>query len=297
MKAKVEREEFTKSRMKLRLNDSIAGFIACMTVMFGYIEYEIYYENNYESSVGTDFLRSLNVILSLVIMVLVIRHYSIVFSFQKSQDQVAKATWLWNAMGVRKPMFREIFLLCIISPPGLDITYEFEQLDGTIVYSLDTMIVLVYLLRFYFVLKLFKQYSGWTDQAAVNIGYRWNVNVNEIWALKCSVKTEATKILVFLLIFSIFVFGLALRTTEQPWPESDFKYIWNGWWIITVSMTTIGYGEIVPTTHLGRGVTTAACIWGAFLLSIFVVALINQVVLENEEEDVFGKIREKLYIR
>ena len=194
-------------------------------------------------------------------------------------------------------MFREILLLCIISPPGLDITYKFEQLDGEITYSLDTLIALIYLLRFYFVLKLFKQYSDWTDQTAVNIGLRRSVNVNEVWALKCVMKNDSTVVLIVLLIFSIFVFGLALRTTEQPWPESDFKYIWNGWWIIAVSMTTIGYGEIVPTTHLGRAVTTAACIWGAFLLSIFVVALIDGVLLGLEEGKTFEKIREKLYVR
>ena len=53
-------------------------------------------------------------------------------------------------------MFREILLLCIISPPSLDIAIEFEQLDGNITYSLDTLILLVYLFRFYYILKLFK---------------------------------------------------------------------------------------------------------------------------------------------
>lgn len=194
-------------------------------------------------------------------------------------------------------MFREILLLCIISPPGLDITYEFEQLDGELTYSLDTLITLIYLLRFYFLLKLFKQYSSWTDQAAVNIGQRRNVIVDEVWALKCELRTNATNGLIFMLIFSIFVFGLALRTTEQPWPESDFEYIWNGWWIIAVSMTTIGYGEIVPTTHLGRAVVTASCIWGAFLLSAFVVVLIEGVDLEDNEEEVYQKVTERLYVQ
>jgi len=100
-----------------------------------------------------------------------------------------------------------------------------------------------------------------------------------------------------MLIFSIFVFGLALRTTEQPWPGSSFKFMANGWWIIAVSMTTIGYGEIVPVTHLGRGVTTAACIWGAFLLSAFVVVLIDGAVLEENEGVVFEKFSERIYVK
>ena len=95
MKPKVEREEFTKSRVQLRFNDSVAGFLALMTIMFGYIEYEVYYDNNYESTVGTDFLRSLNVILSLIIIFLVIRHYIIVLRFLKHQEMIHPSTYLW----------------------------------------------------------------------------------------------------------------------------------------------------------------------------------------------------------
>jgi len=159
IKPKIDRLDFSKSRKKLRLNDTIAAFIAVATILFTYIEYEMYYENDYESTWGTDFLRSLNFILSMVIIGFVIRHYYIILAFLKLRDLIYPGTQLCQAEGVRKNMFREILLICIISPPGLDITYTFEQLDGEIIYSLDTLITLIYLFRFYFVLKLFKHYS------------------------------------------------------------------------------------------------------------------------------------------
>ena len=83
MKPKIDREDFTKSRRILRLNDTVAAVIAVVTILFTYIEYEVYYDNDYESTWGTDFLRSLNVILSIVIGILVIRHYYIVLRFLK----------------------------------------------------------------------------------------------------------------------------------------------------------------------------------------------------------------------
>jgi hypothetical protein len=62
---------------------------------------------------------------------------------------------------------------------------------------------------------------------------------------------------------------------ERPTSGTNLDTLWNAWWLIIVTMTTIGYGDLYPVTHLGRGVATLACIWGTFLISMFVVALIT----------------------
>ena len=92
MKPKIEPEDFYKSRKILRANDTVAAVFAVVTIVFTYIEYEVYYDNDYESTWGTDFLRSLNVILSIVIACLVVRHYYIVLRFLKLQELVHKGT-------------------------------------------------------------------------------------------------------------------------------------------------------------------------------------------------------------
>jgi hypothetical protein len=110
-------------------------------------------------------------------------------------------------------------------------------------------------------------------------------------------KTQPYRIVFFMLSASVFVFGLMFRILERPYPDSDFEPIWNGWWLIMVTMTTIGYGEIVPLTHAGRFIAVISCIWGIFLISSFVVALTNKVEITGDEITIYNKLVERIYVR
>ena len=55
-------------------------------------------------------------------------------------------------------------------------------------------------------------------------------------------------------------------------------------------MTTIGYGDIYPQTHFGRLVIVIACIWGIFVLSLFVVTLNNTSQLTKEEAKAYEEL-------
>ena len=92
--------------------------------------------------------------------------------------------------------------------------------------------------------------------------------------MKAYLKLKPYHILTLGLVLSTFVLGLALRVFERASiADENFNYIWNAFWVVILTMTTIGYGDIYPTTHLGRVTCIIACIWGVFILSLFVVAL------------------------
>lgn len=55
-------------------------------------------------------------------------------------------------------------------------------------------------------------------------------------------------------------------------------------------MLLVGYGDVFAVTHLGRFVSIAACIWGVFLLSLFVVVLNNYVEMNKEESSVCNHV-------
>jgi Ion channel len=53
----------------------------------------------------------------------------------------------------------------------------------------------------------------------------------------------------------------------------NFRYVWNSFWLIVVTMSTVGFGDFYPVTHFGRFVIVLACFWGMFIVSQFVYTL------------------------
>jgi voltage-gated potassium channel len=116
---------------------------------------------------------------------------------------------------------------------------------------------------------------------------RFGAAADAFFAIKCYLHEQPYIVILVLLSASIILTGIAIFIFERPIDGTSFDTVWNGWWLIIVTMTTIGYGEMVPVTHLGRSTATFACIWGTFLLSMFVVALISSVILQQRESRMY----------
>lgn len=101
--------------------------------------------------------------------------------------------------------------------------------------------------------------------------------------------------LTFGCFFSIIIFGAAVRNFEFPVRDQSpssvsFRYYWNSFWCMILTMTTVGYGDIYPITHLGRLTTVLACIWGMFIMSMIIVALTNIITLNKDEENAYNEL-------
>jgi len=147
------------------------------------------------------------------------------------------------------------------------------------------------LLRSYLVFRLFALYSNWTGQVAESSCGPEGCEANTIFAIKAVLKDRPYETIFIIMIASTVIFGLAIRNFERPLYYGkeneeyfqDYSYIWNGMWLIAVTMTTVGYGDLFPRTHLGRFVAVLACFWGVFLVSMMVVTLTVSSSFETKE--------------
>jgi hypothetical protein len=55
----------------------------------------------------------------------------------------------------------------------------------------------------------------------------------------------------------------------------DYSYIWNGIWLVVVTMTSVGFGDYYPRSHLGRFIIIITTFWGVFLISMCIVSVGN----------------------
>ena len=65
------------------------------------------------------------------------------------------------------------------------------------------------------------------------------------------------------------------RLAEAP-VNSQHVYFWNQLWLIVVTLTATGYGDLYPITHLGRLICCIAMVVGAFLLAVL-TATVRQI--------------------
>lgn len=60
-------------------------------------------------------------------------------------------------------------------------------------------------------------------------------------------------------------------------------------WLIVITMTTVGFGEGFPATHLGRFIGVIACLIGILLVSSMVVSMTLTSEFTQEESKVIAK--------
>lgn len=53
----------------------------------------------------------------------------------------------------------------------------------------------------------------------------------------------------------------------------DFDHLYNSMWLVVITMTTVGYGDIYPRTHFGRFFGVVACLIGMLLVSYLIVGM------------------------
>ncbi|CAH1405143.1 unnamed protein product [Nezara viridula] len=89
-----------------------------------------------------------------------------------------------------------------------------------------------------------------------------------IHTFKASAK-ELT-LLVFFLVLGIVVFASLVYYAErlQANPDNDFKSIPEGLWWAIVTMTTVGYGDMVPKTYVGMFVGALCALAGVLTIAL-----------------------------
>ncbi|GAB1302298.1 Potassium voltage-gated channel subfamily V member 2 [Apodemus speciosus] len=91
--------------------------------------------------------------------------------------------------------------------------------------------------------------------------------------------------LMLFIAMGIFSFSAAVYSVEHDVPGTNFTSILHAWWWAAVSISTVGYGDMYPETHLGR-LFAFLCIAFGIILNGMPIS-----ILYNKFSDYYSKLK------
>ena len=88
----------------------------------------------------------------------------------------------------------------------------------------------------------------------------------------------------------LVMLSFAMQVFERR-VQHDLDHYANCFWLVLVSMSGIGFGDLYPQTTLGRAVSSAAFGWGALLAALTIMTTIRYAELSDGEKRVEHMIR------
>lgn len=293
-----KRRDITKINKQLKVNDTLSTAFSLTAVVIAFIEAELNY--NYIRDIGhagsssiSYFLRVLVLISTLCLLYMIIRHHYLRYRINRERqttcEGIGESFWKSRNFPI---MCLELFINCLICPPGVDYLINFSQLHGTLTLSVDAIMSALMLLRCYIIIRVIRYYSKWGKMDAEDTCEAAGCDATHMFMLKSMFKDKPYHILAASMSLSIVVFGFAVRTFERPYNDENeqlqnYDYIWNAMWLVIITMCTVGYGDFYPRTHVGRFVIIIACFWGIFLISMMVVTLTESSEFTKGESRAF----------
>ncbi|ETI30605.1 Small conductance calcium-activated potassium channel protein [Phytophthora nicotianae] len=194
-----------------------------------------------------------------------------------------KATLLSSSL--RHSLLIEMAVLGVHPFPGIeDVDPKWPQL--TVATSLVMFTRVILIIRVVQFRNAFNSSNGWF------IGALTNVDFTATFFMKSTLKNHPTTCLITSFTVLGFVAGYSMYVAERF--LCAFKadsccqpmLLGDAIWMLIITILTIGYGDVVPRTTLGRGIAVSAGVFGTLSAAVTIAVMSNYLVLTRSEHKV-----------
>jgi voltage-gated potassium channel len=91
---------------------------------------------------------------------------------------------------------------------------------------------------------------------------------------------DAALLIVAVWLIAVVVFGV----TQHLLDDETFPTVWLGMWWALQTVTTVGYGDVVPQDGVGRALASILLLGGLSLLSVVTATITSEFVARAQRE-------------
>lgn len=90
----------------------------------------------------------------------------------------------------------------------------------------------------------------------------------------------AAYLVIVVWLAAILVFGIVIRIVDPH----TFKSIWLAWWWAIQTVTTVGYGDVVPDQAAGKAIAAILMLGGLSFLSVLTATITSSFVARRQRQ-------------
>jgi hypothetical protein len=297
-----------------RLAELVTGLTALCGLVLATIDYEIHYDpdRSYEQCQGLQNKQTYRLLILGVSMFSIV---SLVFRFYAKRRWEQSFLKSISSLPVYLNLFERLepgkntsfwtwercfdIVVLVSNPfPYFELPVHIPQRTPTghnwetkyVCYSTSELLYIVMFLRVWLMVKACFNYAVFQNGIAKLYCRKMHVSANRRFTFKSLMKRYPMKTLSCIIVVSFLWISLCLRVIERPYVRVsyyDFEALTTSMWCVIVSLSTIGYGDVVPATSLGQMLISFTIVYGALLFSLCVVVLSKEIQMDNRQNQAY----------
>ena len=281
-------KEFYDKKKNLEI---VILLITILLLINGIFYYEITFSNEEEKYNNNNIILLYNLhVLNILFLLSLYFKEKIDIQYEISQGFVIKDENIFNSKRYIKLIIKFLFFLWHPSPIFAGKTIQIENLEKEtqFPYPFNSILLIALLLRFYYyIIKILLINSFFMNPETEFDCRQYDFNISLMFTLKCQIKYSSMKTYSYVMLLFLIVSAYVLRIFERPVNDILDNYI-DAIWLIIVTMTTVGYGDISPRTIGGRIVCIISCLIGVFLIGMIIDSFSALLYLKPHERRILS---------
>ena len=262
-------------------------FTDLMVVTWLYFNHFEYNKHNYHTNNSDDIQRFICLSFSLLVCLAITLRYKTCIKYNNLKFLLS----LIPNIPQQKICYYKLFIeiICHIIQPYPKLSFNFERyvLGVKVNYSLDMIFFCLSIMRFYVILKIIKTYNPYTNSRGHKLNEFFGNKNQWMFLYRTNLKNSGfltvSVIFIIVILADSYIFKV-FENYQKDEKSNEFGNFFNCLWLLVQSISTIGFGDLVPYTIVGRIITGIVCMSGIFLQSLFTVSMLMFIFFIDENE-------------